>query len=414
MSVSGWRQLVGIFHQYTRLAWISFLGATLLCLPFHKIFPVFPLLLTGLFALLSGLSGPSIRSFQENKRMLLGLLLYIPALYAWYISPDKNLAKTDLQVKFSLWIFPVLLAMNPRLSAKQINRLLQAFAAATVLFVLTSLVYATWQYLHQGYDAFSYKKLVAFTIIHPSYIGMFIDMTIALLLLDMFQPIHDRRWLPRKWTLVIVLLLFVFLILLTAKNAMLLGMLLLVIALFNYVRTTGKWKQAALASLILCSLLSLFIAFNPTARERFTILLRYNDVSYENSVNSRAETWKAVSQLIPQYGWKGAGSGELQGLLDRQYEQNGFDLGVKEHHNAHNQYFQTLLESGIGGLLLYLLCFGTGIWWAVKNKDRMLGAFLLVFLFSILTESMLKTQSGVLFFTLFHAIFLMQLPVKRD
>ena len=105
MSVSGWRQLVGIFHQYTCLAWISFLGATLLCLPFHKIFPVFPLLLTGLFALLSGLSGPSIRSFQENKRMLLGLLLYIPALYAWYISPDKNLAKTDLQVKFSFGSF---------------------------------------------------------------------------------------------------------------------------------------------------------------------------------------------------------------------------------------------------------------------------------------------------------------------
>lgn len=37
--------------------------------------------------------------------MLLGLLLYIPALYAWYISPDKNLAKTDLQVKFSLGSF---------------------------------------------------------------------------------------------------------------------------------------------------------------------------------------------------------------------------------------------------------------------------------------------------------------------
>lgn len=52
--------------------------------------------------------------------------------------------------------------MNPRLSAKQINRLLQAFASATVLFVLTSLVYATWQYLHQGYDAFSYKKAGGF------------------------------------------------------------------------------------------------------------------------------------------------------------------------------------------------------------------------------------------------------------
>lgn len=71
-------------------------------------------------------------------------------------------------------------------------------------------------------------------------------MTIALLLLDMFQPIHDRRWLPRKWTLVIVLLLFVFLILLTAKNAMLLGMLLLVIALILLCKNNRKMETGSI------------------------------------------------------------------------------------------------------------------------------------------------------------------------
>ncbi len=106
--------------------------------------------------------------------------------------------------------------------------------------------------------------------------------------------------------------------------------------------------------------------------------------------------------------WYGVGSGEVQTLLNERHLANGFTLGAEEQHNAHNQYFQTLLESGWPGLLLLLFVLGYGLYFAYRMQQPLYAAFIILFSFSILTESMLETQNGILFFSVFNALFLMR------
>jgi O-antigen ligase len=136
------------------------------------------------------------------------------------------------------------------------------------------------------------------------------------------------------------------------------------------------------------------------------MLYRFNQVSYDNSVNSREETWNAATQLIAEQGVFGTGSGDAQADLNTIYAKNGFELGVKENHNAHNQYLQIIIESGLPGFLMFLLIIGICLAYAWRQPDKKYLLFLIIFLFSMLTEAMLETQSGVVFFVIFNCIFL--------
>ena len=136
------------------------------------------------------------------------------------------------------------------------------------------------------------------------------------------------------------------------------------------------------------------------------MLYRFNDVEYDNSVNSREETWKAAIEVLQNMPWYGLGSGDMQERLNEQYAVNGFTLGEEESHNAHNQFLQVTLEGGIPGiaLLTFLLIYFFRL--AFINRFWLYGGFLVLISFNLLTESMLETQSGILFFAVFNAVML--------
>jgi O-antigen ligase len=109
----------------------------------------------------------------------------------------------------------------------------------------------------------------------------------------------------------------------------------------------------------------------------------------------------------------GVGSGDAQQVLINQYAENGFTTGVEERYNAHNAYFQALVETGLPGMLFFLGFFLGCLWLAWKDKNYLWGAFLLLFMVNITTESMLKTQSGVVFFSFFNALLGLNSSRKR-
>src|SRR5438105_8194252 len=73
-------------------------------------------------------------------------------------------------------------------------------------------------------------------------------------------------------------------------------------------------------------------------------------------------------------------------------------------HNAHNQYLQVWMESGLIGLIAFLCCLFAGLF-RLRN-DPAYVSFILIFSLMCFTESFGERQKGIVFFTLFQTLYL--------
>ena len=95
-------------------------------------------------------------------------------------------------------------------------------------------------------------------------------------------------------------------------------------------------------------------------------------------------------------------------VLQEQYKKDGYDYMYKKNYNSHNQYLQVLLDHGIFGFLI-LAFFTFGMLYAsLKQKDFIYALFLAIMILNFMTESVLETQSGVIFFAFFNTVFFFQ------
>jgi O-antigen ligase len=88
---------------------------------------------------------------------------------------------------------------------------------------------------------------------------------------------------------------------------------------------------------------------------------------------------------------------------------------LNENLNAHNQYLQTTIATGIPGLILFIVAMLSALWAAVLKPDYGYLLFLILFLFCIITESMLESEAGVIFFSFFNSLLAVEaLSGKRN
>jgi O-antigen ligase len=101
----------------------------------------------------------------------------------------------------------------------------------------------------------------------------------------------------------------------------------------------------------------------------------------------------------------GTGAGDCEDELLKVYRKNNFEIALKASYNPHNQFLQTLLTLGPIGLFFLLGIFGSMLRRADRNQDFPLFLLVIVFAFSMITESMLERQSGIFLFTVLTCFF---------
>ena len=77
---------------------------------------------------------------------------------------------------------------------------------------------------------------------------------------------------------------------------------------------------------------------------------------------------------------------------------------LKKKLNAHNQFLQTFIGTGIIGFLLLLSITLGAIIKGFINKNYLLILFSLLMILNFLVESMLQAQAGFIFFVFFFCI----------
>jgi len=383
---------------------IGLLCAVALVMPFHKVLPSPLLTLAALVAVFSGNYAARWKRLKQNRSILIFAALYFVFIFAWLISENKEEATRDLQVKLTILLIPLVLGWFIEMRKNEVVLILRCFVFSCIAFSLFALAKAGYDLTTTGANHFYYKDLVAFTFIHPSYIAMYQVFAVGLLFFKLFQVWKQMRLVMKFIHIAAILLLLLFIFLLASKMAILSLFVLLPFIFYLFLQPVfGRMKTI----LLLCGMVAVglvIIMSLPKTRERFMMLFTYNQVDYANSTDSRQEIWKSAMQISGRNLFTGVGSGDAEEVLIKQYATNGFQKGVDEKYNAHNQYIQVLVETGLPGLIIFLLVLGYAFRLAIRHKNDIYLSFLLVFVINIFTESMFKTQSGVVFFAFFNTL----------
>ncbi|RIV72563.1 O-antigen ligase family protein [Flagellimonas aequoris] len=146
---------------------------------------------------------------------------------------------------------------------------------------------------------------------------------------------------------------------------------------------------------------------NTTLKGTYKTLINDNSAQYPKQ--PRLLAWKGATRAVAQNGAFGVGLGNAQKELNKHYDYIGFERGVNENLNAHNQYLQTLLECGIIGLTLLLMIMYK-VFRTLKKRigpEKQIGmVFLLLLTVNFLFENLLNRYIGISFFSFFLCLIL--------
>jgi O-antigen ligase len=206
----------------------------------------------------------------------------------------------------------------------------------------------------------------------------------------------------------IVYLLFVIVLLSSKMFIFIFYMSGLVIAFYSY-RHQRKIKPGlAVVFILLFALPILSTKFSfVSSRITETKLQEYRGtIDDQNGLAVRGVLWKSSWNLIlqrPILGWGRFGGQEgLRQLV----AEAGFEEGAKKNYNSHNQYLYAWLCYGLPGILFFVGMLVTYLVIFIRKKQYF-GIYLVSsFMVAIITECMMETQRGIVFFFLFTTIFL--------
>ncbi|HOZ87964.1 MAG TPA: O-antigen ligase family protein, partial [Bacteroidia bacterium] len=218
---------------------------------------------------------------------------------------------------------------------------------------------------------------------------------------------------------------FVFFLLLLASRIVLFTFILIALA---YLLNTAflRRRNHKLLIVIVSGGLILAFVFSGTNyfKNRFSEIYNVNmnnliGSNNENGVTQRFFFWRNSLAIIQRSPVIGHGTGDANIEFSKQYadllRQNpdypesvveAMHFFEKQQYNSHNQFLQVLILFGVTGLAVFLSLFARSYYVCYKRKNLLYFSFLTIVFFSCLTECVFDRQFGVVFFSVFNAVFL--------
>ena len=389
-------------HNYLPLLLIAFL------LPFN--FGVAIVLVMSLFAFfVLGDVRTGMKTLVSNKWTYVFLLFFFLHALGYFFSDNKKEALTAIEIKLGFIAFPLLL-FTQEFNRIDIRKVLRFFAYGTVVCTLFNVTRAFYFYLFQHESKYLFYSEFSF-FMHPGYFAMycvFSIMILSVLGINYFKAAKHNVLLVIMCCLVLALGVFM-----SASKMGMLSLFVLLPVLLFYVLFKRKKYILLAAIIVLVSLSSFFVLrtdFAPVQRLRnafdFAGSGRVIDKTTSESNAVRVLIWNEAATIIKNNLLLGVTPGDANDALYTAYEKNGMTGALEKHLNAHNQFLQTTLGTGIiGGILLVFLTVGVLVA-GFTRREVILVLFGLIITINFLVESMLQTQAGTLFFVFLAPILL--------
>ncbi|MDT8412022.1 MAG: O-antigen ligase family protein [Vicingaceae bacterium] len=341
--------------------------------------------------------------FKEKKGILALALLYVTYVVGLIYSTNLKYGLFDLEVKLSLLLFPLVFFISKIEMKKVADNILNSFIDGCFVASILSLVSAAIQYyLYSDINSFFYGELALYG--HSSYMALFLCFSSALIYIKNIKQ-DNKISFPKKD--LFLLALFSLIIFFLVSKTGIISILLIHFGFIGYLIIKNKLYLKGTVALVLISTL-LFAGYKafPEVNNRFNELFStvFSESKELNSTSSiRTEIWKTSVKILVQHQF-GVGTGDVKDVLVEHYMNSGLDYAAEKELNAHNQFLQIALATGVLGLLVLMVMIFYPLYYAIKNRHIIYIVFLGLIIINFLTEAMLETLAGVVFFAFFNTM----------
>lgn len=247
---------------------------------------------------------------------------------------------------------------------------------------------------------------------HHAYSSLYLVAALAFVYIELTRNWKSNpRWI--RYTLMsFVPILILYTVIVNSRAGII--VLWVVLAICSILMSRRKWWHGVLLFLLVGGYCAGLEAVLPGHTNRVTQTIENMEA---DKGDARIDINNSTSQLVMQSPVFGYGAAEYQDEIVEQYEKDGYKRGVESRYNAHNQYFETIISTGVIGLLLLLVWLLSPIWLSIWQMHRLYPPALLLTVIVVLNlavESMLERQMGLLFVGWFYPyIFLCISVLKR-
>ena len=339
----------------------------------------------------------------NNLPLLFIILFYLLCLFSFFWSSDQKNWLIDSRIKLTLLLIPAFYVTG-KTNKGRLYELLKYYFYASILVSVIHLIIFSYRYFIEGKEFHTLISSYFSLFMHPSYMSMYLDFS----LVSGFILVQKKILSPKIFfTGIFFILTTIFIAM--SKIAFFTTAIIALYIVFNY--TSKLIRNLSIAGFLLLAVLGFYAS--PKFNEMKIAISNYHNVILQpkkqtTSTAERILTWNASLQVFLNNNITqkilGLGTGDEKAHLINFYKQHDYILPLQKKLNSHNQFFETLLGTGITGLTLLLLSFTLAFLNAIKNNNKFLLWFLIITFLNFTVESMLNRQAGVLFFAFWFSV----------
>lgn len=346
-----------------------------------------------------------LKFIKSNKIILLFTLFFLVQLIGLSYTTNLNEGLRRITVLIPLLYLPAVVmaeSKNKTYFKLFLNGLLLSIPLIFIVLIL----------IHLYYDHRDLSTFVNFTIEEKLGVSQFYLVYIVVLPFYLaYQNIINKSYLVLN--VIIFLVTLVVVLILGNKTSIILLTFLILLFLLNNLKN----KKKLLFGFITISALFI-VAYNiPIVKERFTNVFKTTDFDIEiiktknsftitkNTLEHRALinylSFNPIIKALPF----GVGTGDVEDILQKKYEEVNFKAGILSQYNNHNQYVYEFFKTGVlGGFVFIFLLFLLNKKAASSNSLAQI--LTLFFTIACFVESYLFRQHGIIIFGFLIPLFL--------
>ncbi|MDB5221377.1 MAG: hypothetical protein JWN83_44 [Chitinophagaceae bacterium] len=325
-----------------------------------------------------------------------------------------------LRIKSGLVLIPLAVCCSNYLDPLRVKKLMQQYLWILSAAMLYCFVIALHRYyfLHTGDEVFFYHALVS--PFRQNAVQVSILLFIGLI--HLLGIARGDVYLHNKFVHYLLVFYLMFCILLLSSKLVIIFSAACFV--YSFIISLKKNQKTLLtfSSIFICVAIALVLLMNNPVNKRFNEIIsgniclvhqqKFSPAIYFNGLQFRLLQWRFVSEILRENNaWlTGVSPGDAQTFLDNKYISTNMYVGETKNggflgYNTHNQFLQSVLQSGIFGLLIFIAICCSMIQLALQKKSMVLSSIVILLIAFGLNDSYLESQYGVILFTFFPLFF---------